>query len=818
MKLTLNWLKDHLATTASLQEITEALTNIGHEVDGVVDRAEGLGDFTVAKIVKTMPHPNADRLKVCVVETASGNRQIVCGAPNAREGLMVALALPGHVIPSTGKKLTEGKIRDVVSEGMLCSARELGLGAEDAGIMELPSDAVIGQKLVELLGLDDPLIDLDLTPNRADCFGVRGLARDLAAAGLGTLRPEEPLSLPTAAPCPIAVQLDFPVEAADACPLFTARLIRGVRNGASPDWLQQRLLAVGINPHSVLVDITNYLNLDRCRPLHVFDADRLAGQQLTLRLAEEGESFRGLNEKDYRLKAGMTVICDDSGVISLAGVMGGEGSSCSATTTNLLLESAWFDPVRIAKAGRALDIRSDARQRFERGVDPDSTLTGLDLATQMILTLAGDDQTTVSEAVVAGKLDFQTPRQIDFDYGLVSRLGGLELSSEQISQHLTAIGCSLTAAKNGMTTVTVPSWRHDLSIPEDLVEEVLRLVGYGQVPAALPPVPVMKMAKRQPDWLGRAETARRLLASRGLVETMSFSFVDAAVAERFLPVGKALNDDLRLTNPIAHDLNCMRPNVLIGLLQAAGRNQSYGVTDGGWFEVAPIYHATSPKPDGSPIQEMQLAGLRMGQTHQRHWASKPRPVDFYDAKGDLLAVAAELGLKPSALKLQPLSDHPAYHPGQAAAFYLSPHKPPVAVAGVLHPRLLQLLDLPEPMVAFELFLDRLPPIAAAQDPRKSDYQINPLQPVVRDIALILPEGLAVGEVVKALEDQREPLVSTIEVFDVYRGAPLAAGEKSVAISLTLQPQGEALQDEQIQGIVTKLTDQACRQTGAKLRA
>jgi phenylalanyl-tRNA synthetase beta chain len=369
-----------------------------------------------------------------------------------------------------------------------------------------------------------------------------------------------------------------------------------------------------------------------------------------------------------------------------------------------------------------------------------------------------------------------------------------------------------------MTTVTVPSWRHDLAIPEDLVEEVLRLVGYGQVPAALPPVPVMKMAKRQPDWLGRAETARRLLASRGLVETMTFSFVDAAVAERFLPVGKALNDDLRLTNPIAHDLNCMRPNVLIGLLQAAGRNQSYGVTDGGWFEVAPIYHATSPKPDGSPIQEMQLAGLRMGQTHQRHWSSKPRPVDFYDAKGDLLAVAAELGLKPSALKLQPLSDHPAYHPGQAAAFYLSPHKPPVAVAGVLHPRLLQLLDLPEPMVAFELFLDRLPPIAAAQDPRKSDYQINPLQPVVRDIALIMPEGLAVGEVVKALEDQREPLVSAIEVFDVYRGAPLAAGEKSVAISLTLQPQGEALQDEQIQGIVTKLTDQACRQTGAKLRA
>ena len=326
MKLTLNWLKDHLATTASLQEITEALTNIGHEVDGVVDRAEGLGDFTVAKIVKTMPHPNADRLKVCVVETASGNRQIVCGAPNAREGLMVALALPGHVIPSTGKKLTEGKIRDVVSEGMLCSARELGLGAEDAGIMELPSDAVIGQKLVELLGLDDPLIDLDLTPNRADCFGVRGLARDLAAAGLGTLRPEQPLSLPTAAPCPIAVRLDFPVEAADACPLFTARLIRGVRNGASPDWLQQRLLAVGINPHSVLVDITNYLNLDRCRPLHVFDADRLAGQQLTLRLAEEGEPFRGLNEKDYRLKAGMTVICDDSGVISLAGVMGGRAA------------------------------------------------------------------------------------------------------------------------------------------------------------------------------------------------------------------------------------------------------------------------------------------------------------------------------------------------------------------------------------------------------------------------------------------------------------------------------------------------------------
>jgi phenylalanyl-tRNA synthetase beta chain len=514
----------------------------------------------------------------------------------------------------------------------------------------------------------------------------------------------------------------------------------------------------------------------------------------------------------------MSVICDDSGVISLAGVMGGEGSSCSATTTNLLLESAWFDPVRIAKAGRALDIRSDARQRFERGVDPDSTLTGLDLATQMILTLAGDDQTTVSEAVVAGKLDFQTPRQIDFDYGLVSRLGGIDLTPEQIGQHLSAIGCSLTAAKNGMTTVTVPSWRHDLSIPEDLVEEVLRLVGYGQVPAALPPVPVMKMAKRQPDWLGRAETARRLLASRGLVETMTFSFVDAAVAERFLPVGKALNDDLRLTNPIAHDLNCMRPNVLIGLLQAAGRNPSYGVTDGGWFEVAPIYHATSPKPDGSSIQEMQLAGLRMGQTHQRHWASKPRPVDFYDAKGDLLAVAAELGLKPSALKLQPLSDHPAYHPGQAAAFYLSPHKPPVAVAGVLHPRLLQLLDLPEPMVAFELFLDRLPPIAAAQDPRKSDYQINPLQPVVRDIALIMPEGQAVGEVVKALEDQREPLVSTIEVFDVYRGAPLAAGEKSVAISLTLQPQGEALQDEQIQGIVTKLTDQACRQTGAKLRA
>ena len=815
MKLTLNWLKDHLATTASLAEIADSLTNIGHEVDGVVDRAAGLADFTTARIVKTMPHPNADRLKVCVVETASSNLQIVCGAPNAREGLVVALALPGHVIPSTGKKLEASKIRDVPSEGMLCSARELGLGTEDDGIMELPQGTPIGHKLIEVLGLDDPLIDLDLTPNRPDCFGVRGLARDLAAAGIGSFASQTPPSITATQPCPISVVLDFAEDSPPPCPLFTGRLIRGVRNGPSPDWLQQRLLAIGITPHSILVDLTNYLNIDQCRPLHVFDADQLVGEQLTLRLSNEGEEFAALNGKNYSLPAGATVICDASGIVSLAGIMGGQNSSCSLDTTNVFVESAWFDPIRIARAGRALDIQGDSRQRFERGVDPASTLTGLDWITDQILTLAGGQATA---AVVAGDLAFYTPHQIDFAHDLVQRLGGLELPLASIETYLTALGCVVSPPKNGHCLVTVPSWRPDLTIAEDLVEEVLRLHGYGQVPACMPPIPAMpQITKLQPDWLGRALPARRLLASRGLTETISFSFVDGAVAERFLPSNKQLNPDLRLTDPIASDLNTMRPTVLIGLLQAAGRNLNHGITDGGWFEIAPIYHSATPKLDKTPQQEMQLAGLRLGQTGPRHHASSPRAVDFYDAKADLLALAAAMGVKASALKVQPLTDHPAYHPGQAAAFYLVPHKPPVALAGALHPRLLQFLDLPEPAVAFELFLDRLPPLPAMQDARKAEFALNPLQPVVRDIALILQDNQAVGEVLKAIESAREPLLAAVEVFDVYRGHPLAAGEKSVAISLTIQPQQETLSEAQIQAIVTNLTHQAITQTGAKLR-
>ncbi len=798
MKTTLSWLKSHLVTEAPLSALVDRLTMLGHEVESMEDRAASLKGFVVARVVSAEPHPNADRLRVCRVDAGKGEVQVVCGAPNARTGMKGVFGPVGVTIPKTGTPLQESTIRGVASRGMLMSAAELALGEDHSGIIELPADAPVGASYASLVGLDDPVLDIKVTPNRADCLGVRGIARDLAAAGMGRLSPLDTTPIEGRFRSPIAIH----IEDRKACPLFLGRHIRGLKNGPSPRWLREKLEAIGLRPISALVDITNFLTFDVNRPLHVFDAGKVTGD-LAVRFARRGEKLLALNGREYELDPEITAIADDAGVQSLGGVIGGEPTACTETTTEVFVEAALFDPIRTAATGRRLEIISDARYRFERGVDPAFVGPGLEIATRLILELCGGE---ASEVVVAGAApDWQ--REYLLRPERLAGLGGLHVPPAESRAILETLGCTISEAAaehRGSLRVEPPSWRGDIEGEADLVEEVLRVKGYDEIPAVpLPRETVISRpaidARRR-----RAELVRRTLASRGLTEAVTFSFISSRVAELF-GGGKP---ELRLVNPISAELDAMRPSALPGLVEAARHNADRGFPDAALFELGPAYRDDTPEG-----QLTVAAGLRAGRLGPRDWRQPPGEPDLYDAKADALAALAAMGAPVD--NIQTADDPPPwFHPGRAGALRLGPSL--LAHFGELHPDVLDAFEVKGPVAAFEVFLDAVPLPRAGRG--KPPLKLSVFQPVERDFAFIVDRDLPAEILLRAARSVDRKLVSEIRLFDVYEGKGLPDGKKSLAISVVLQPQEATLTDSEIDAFSKRLVVAVEKATGGTLRS
>jgi phenylalanyl-tRNA synthetase beta chain len=797
MKTTLGWLKTHLDSDAALEEIVRRLVMLGLEVESVENRAKDLAGFVIGRVIDAKPHPNADRLKLLKVDAGKGNVEVVCGAPNARTGLVGVFASPGVTIPRNGMVLKVGEIRGVKSNGMMCSGYELKLSEDHEGIIELPSDLKPGASFAQAMGLDDPVLDVKITPNRADCLGVRGLARDLAAAGLGKLKPIDTQPVAGQFESPIKVHLEGPD--AQACPLFLGRLIRGVKNAPSPRWLQDRLIAIGLRPISALVDATNFLTYDLDRPLHVFDADKLKGD-LTLRGGRAGEELAALNGKSYALDESMTVIADNSGALSFGGVIGGESSACSEATTNVFIEAALFDPVRTAATGRKLQVQSDARYRFERGVDPEFTAPGLELATRLIIEMCGGSPSKVTSAGAVP----EWRRHYHLRADRVETLGGVAISAPDQRRILEDLGCKIANEADGFA-VEPPSWRADIEGEADLVEEILRIRGYDEIPSVpLPrdfvlPKPALTPAQR------RAVQVRRTLAARGLVEAVTFSFLPHAQAALFGGGSEALT----LANPISADLDQMRPSILPNLLAAAQRNADRGFANGALFEIGPFYKDDTPEG-----QIATATGLRSGSTGVKRWDDFGRPVDALLAKADALAALNAAGV--GAESLQVTADAPAwYHPGRSGV--LKQGNKPLAQFGEIHPRILAAMGAAGPAVGFQVLLDAVPAPRVRSSKARPLLQISAYQPVERDFAFVVDESVAAETLLRAARGVDKKLIADVRLFDVYRGKGVDEAKKSLAITVVLQPVEATLTDEAIEAFSQKLIAAVEKATGGTLR-
>ncbi len=806
MKLTLSWLRDHLDTSASLAEITETLTRIGLEVEGVEDAAAKLRDFTIALVIEAKQHPNADRLRVCMVDTGSGPPvQVVCGAPNARTGMKSVFAPPGAFIPGKNITLGKGVIRSVESNGMLCSAAELELSNDHDGIIDLPADAPVGARYADWAGLGDPVIDINLTPNRPDAAGVHGIARDLAAAGLGTLKPQAVAPVAGAFACPVAVRLALADADKHLAPAFALRLVRGVKNGASPGWMQKRLKAIGLRPINALVDITNYVTFDAGRPLHVFDLRKVQGP-LVVRRARAGESLVALDGKTYALDDSMVVIADDQGVESLAGVMGGEASGCDENTTDVLIESALWDAANIAQTGRRLGINTDARYRFERGVDPAFCVPGLELASHLVRELCGGEASGVT---LAGAVP-EARKTIDFPFSETARLTGLELPHREAATILERLGFAVQA-HGARAQVTAPSWRPDIEGKADLVEEIVRIAGLDRVQSQ----PLARQAQSVPKAVltllqKRTRLARRALAARGMLEAVTWSFIAKHRAELFGGGAPAL----ALANPIAADLSDMRPSLLPGLLAAAQRNADRGANDLALFEVGQIFRG-----DTDTDQRMNAAGLRRAsagpQGSGRHWSAPAANVSVHDAKADVLALLATLGVPLAGLQI--VAGGPDFlHPGRCGKLQFGPQNV-FGWFGEFHPRTLEALKVEGPHCGFEITLDAIPAPKAKPTKSRPKLDLAALMPLTRDFAFVVERRVRAGDIVKAAETADRALIAGAAVFDVYEGANIAHDKKSVAIAVTVQPRDKTLTDAEIEALSARIIAEVGRKTGAVLR-
>jgi phenylalanyl-tRNA synthetase beta chain len=807
MKFSLSWLKDHLDTTAPLDQIVETLTRIGLEVEAVEDKARALAPYKVAYVVSAEQHPNADRLRVCMVDAGEGAPvQVVCGAPNARTGMKSVFAPPGTYIPGKDITLGIGTIRGVESRGMLCSAAELEISNDHEGIIDLPSDAPVGVPYAAYAGLDDPVIEINLTPNRPDCTSVHGIARDLAAAGLGTLKKQSAAPLKGAGPCPVSVTLDFAPGDENLCPMFALRLVRGVSNGPSPEWLQRRLTSIGLRPINALVDVTNFMTFDQGRPLHVFDAAKVKGH-LTVRRARDGEEVLALDGRTYRLDDATVVIADETGIESIAGIMGGEHSGCDEGTTDVLIESALWNPLNIAQSGRRLGIISDARYRFERGVDPNFTLPGLDLATRLVIDLCGGEAT---EAFVAGAIP-EDNRVVDFPWTEVKRLTGLDVNRIESKVILESLGFHVSGTGDRVK-VAPPSWRPDVEGKADLVEEVIRIAGVDRIePKPMPRIEAEVVKPILTPIQKRTRLAKRALASRGLVEALTWSFISREEARLFGGGDKRL----ALANPIAADLSDMRPSLLPGLLKAAQRNADRGFADVALFEVGQCF--ASDQPEG---QTIKASAVRRGTARAggvgRHWNGGGVAVDAFDAKADAFALLATLGVPTGGLQVVP--GGPDWcHPGRSATLQFGP-KNVVGAFGEVHPKVLKALDLKGPLVAFEITLDVLPLPKSKPTKMKPRLVLSDFQPVTRDFAFVVDRAVAAGDILKAAQGAERQLITAVDVFDIYEGPGVESDKKSVAIAVTLQPTEKTFTDSEIDAIAQKIVGEVAKKTGAVLRS
>jgi len=803
MKFTLPWLREHLDTDASLSEIVDRLTMIGLEVENVEDKANLLKPFVIASVISAEKHPNADRLRVCMVDIGDGKPiQVVCGAPNARAGMKGVFSAPGTFIPGKNITLAVGTIRGVESRGMLCSAAELMISDDHEGIIDLPADAPVGKSYADWAGASDPVIEINLTPNRPDCTGVAGIARDLGATSIGAYKDRIPKPVKGTFPCPVSVTLDFG-KTPSLCPAFGLRLVRGVKNGPSPDWLQKRLTAIGLRPINALVDITNFITFDRGRPLHVFDAAKVNGN-LTVRRAKNGEKLVALDGKTYTLDEGTCVIADEEGVESLSGIMGGEATGCSEQTTDVLIESALWDELNIAQTGRKLGINSDARYRFERGVDPAFMLPGLELATQMVLDLCGGQ---ASEVVVAGD---PTPKEkiINFPLSELPRLAGLKLPLADIRRVLEKLGF-FVAGQGEHMKVAVPSWRPDVHGRADIVEEIVRIIGVDRVPST----PFAREHARKPVLTAiqnRTRRAKRALAARGLVEAVTWSFVSKQEAELF-GGGTA---ELALANPIAAELSDMRPSLIAGLVMASQRNADRGFSDTALFEVGQIFKGDRPEDQFTAASGLRHA-LARASGSGRHWSSRAEPVDAFDAKSDAFAVLAAAGAPMQALQVVP--GGPAwFHPGRSGAIQIGPQNI-LGYFGELHPGTIAALKAEGPMVAFEVILERIPEPKARPTRAKPLLELSQFQPVERDFAFVVGSTVKAADIVRAAQNVDKKIISNVVVFDVYEGKGIEPGKKSVAIAVTIQPREKTLTDAEIDSLSGKIVAEVTKRTGGVLR-
>jgi len=801
VKFSLSWLKDHLETDESLEKLADKLTMIGLEVEHIDDKAKLLKPFTIAEIVTAEKHPNADKLRVCTVNVGDDKPlQIVCGAPNARAGLKTVLARPGTYIPGKDFTIGLGNIRGVESQGMMCSAGELGLPDTIDGIIELPGDAPVGAVYVDWAKLGDPVIEINLTPNRQDCTGVTGIARDLAAADMGVFKNPGIKPIKGEFPCPVKVT----VEDAKLCPGFALRLVRGVKNGPSPEWLQKKLTSIGLRPINALVDITNFLTFDRARPLHVFDAAKVRGD-LTVRRARDGETLLALDGKTYTLDSKVCVIADDNGVESLAGIMGGEASGCSEETTDVLIESALWNEINIAQTGRRLSINSDARYRFERGVDPVFMVPGLELATKLVMELCGG---TPSESIVVGK-PYGDDRIIDFPIAEVKRLAAIDVPFPEMRRILGHLGF-MVAGSGPVVKVAVPSWRSDVTGKADIVEEVMRIFGVDKVPMTpfprgdAPRKPVLTQIQQ------RTRRAKRGLAARGLVEAVTWSFISKPHAEVF--GGGA--PELALANPIASDLSDMRPSLLPGLIAAAQANAHRGLSDLALFEVGQIFRGDRPQD-----QFMAASGVRRGLASSagsgRHW-SGASAANALDAKADAFAVLAAAGAPMQALQIVAGGAN-WLHPGRSGTIQIGPQNV-LGYFGELHPRTLEALGADGPLMAFEVILDRIPDAKQKATRAKPTLELSAFQPVSRDFAFIVDRKVLSGDIVRAAAGVDKKLVTAVTVFDVYEGKGIDDDKKSVAIAVTIQPREKTLTDQEIDAVAAKIVVEVTKKTGGTLRA
>jgi phenylalanyl-tRNA synthetase beta chain len=800
MKIPLSWLTTYLDTTLSVTELAHLMTMIGIEVESIHDPAKALQGFVVGEVIACAKHPDADRLNVTVVDTGREKLNVVCGAPNCRLGIKGVFAPAGSYIPGTDITLKKAMIRGAESNGMLCSEKELELSDESNGIIELPLHFKNGHPAADALGLTDPVINISITPNRGDHAAIYGVARDLAAAGAGTLKAITPPAINASFPNPIAVSIADPAQ--KAAPLFIGRMIKGIKNQPSPPWLQHKLKSAGLKPISAAVDVTNFFNLAYGRPLHVFDAAKIKGN-IHVRFAQTGESLNALNDKTYALTDDMIAVCDDTGVLGLGGIIGGASTACTLDTTDIYLECALFNPSTIARTGRLLQINTDARYRFERGIDPLFAEMGINLATAIILELCGGEASTLMTAGTAQR----NPKEITFNPVFTAKLTGVHVSDATQKTILRALGFAVDDAKTAWT-VTAPSWRHDVDGEADLVEEIIRIHGFDHIKATLPQT-LPSADRLLPDRISRTIAIRHALAARGLHETITWSFMDESKARLFGTPANDATAALTLKNPISSELGFMRPTTVANLLDAALRNDARGYLNCAFFEIGNNYHSTLA--DGHVLT---ATVLRKGFMQTRHWRAPARKADLYDAKADAESIFKTAGFAPSSLQIT--RDVPAYyHPGRAGAFKIG--NVVVGYFGELHPNLLVALKADDAIVATEIFLEKIPAVKNKATTKKK-LDLPDLQPLTRDFAFLVKADVEGDKIARTIALVDRTLITNVTLFDIYQGKGVPDGFKSVALCVTLQPQGKSLSDADIDALSQKIITAVKDKTGGTLRS